>query len=227
MSHYLCRMLIAAFKAFADLASADFRAVFAKAVGLALGLFVALLVSVEAIFWFVSFVPWPWVETVLAVLTGVGLVVLFFFLMAPVTSLFAGFYLDSVAAKVEAKHYPTERPGVALSGLRSIGVALQFGLLVLAANILALPLVGLGIGIVVLVAVNAYLISREYFELAAMRYMSPLEARALRRANAFRIFVAGLLPAGLALVPIVNLVVPLFSTSYFVHLFKQVQRSLA
>jgi CysZ protein len=74
---------------------------------------------------------------------------------------------------------------------------------------------------------NAFLLGREYFEMAAMRHMPPAEARKLRKENSPQIFIAGLLPALLALVPIVNLAVPLFATSYFVHLFKQVRASSA
>mgnify|MGYP003348105753 CR=1 FL=1 len=82
-------------------------------------------------------------------------------------------------------------------------------------------LVFTGIGAAVLVAANAYLIGREYFELAASRHMSVAEARALRRANAPSIFMAGLLPALFALVPLLNLLMPLFATSYFIHVFKR------
>jgi CysZ protein len=60
-----------------------------------------------------------------------------------------------------------------------------------------------------------------------MRHMEPAEAKALRKENSPRIFLAGLVPALLALVPIVNIVVPLFSTAYFIHLFKQVRASSA
>jgi CysZ protein len=73
--------------------------------------------------------------------------------------------------------------------------------------------------------INAYLLSREYFEMAAMRFMEPQDAKDLRKTNGAAIFIAGLLPAVMSLVPFLNLTVPLFSTSYFVHLFKQVQRS--
>ena len=103
----------------------------------------------------------------------------------------------------------------------SLATSLQFAAVVLVVNILALPLVFTGIGAAVLVAANAYLIGREYFELAASRHMSVAEARALRRANAPSIFMAGLLPALFALVPLLNLLMPLFATSYFIHVFKR------
>lgn len=220
-------MVSAAFKALSDLASRDFRAVLWSSIGLTLILFLAVFAAVQAMFWFLTFVPWPWVETLIAVGAGLGLLVLFFFLMAPVTSLFAGLYLDRVAGLVENRHYEQDTPGEPLSGFRAIGISLQFGLLVLMCNILALPLVFMGFGVVVLFVINAYLISREYFEMVAMRFMAPDDAKALRKLNGARIFVAGFLPAILSAVPILNLAVPLFATSYFVHIFKQVQRSSA
>ena len=76
-----------------------------------------------------------------------------------------------------------------------------------------------------LIVANAYLLSREFFEMAAMRHMDVEDARHLRKANSPGIFVAGLLPALVSMVPIVNLVVPLFATAYFVHIFKGVRRT--
>ncbi len=220
-------MLSAAVKAIADVLSPEFRTVLWKAIGLSLLLFVGVLATVEAAFWFLTFFPWPWLETVAAIGAGLGLLVLFFFLMAPVTALFAGLYLDDVSAKVESKHYAKDVPGKPLPTLKALVVGLQFGLLVLAINILALPLVFTGVGAIILVVINAYLLSREYFEMAAMRHLDKQDAKDLRQQNGFQIFVAGLLPAVMALVPILNLLVPIFSTSYFVHLFKRVQKSSA
>jgi CysZ protein len=218
-------MMPAAFRALGDIFSPALRAVLIKAVGLALVLFIAVFLAVQALFWFLNFFPYPWLETLAAIGAGLGLFVAFFFLMAPVTAMFAGLYLDEVAAKVEAMHYPSDAPGQPQPALRSIAVGVQFGLLVLLVNILALPLVFTGFGAIVLVIINAYLLSREYFELAAMRFMTPAEAKAMRRENAVAVFSAGFLPALMALVPLVNLLVPLFATALFVHLFKQVRAS--
>ena len=78
---------------------------------------------------------------------------------------------------------------------------------------------------VALVAANAYLISREYFEMVAMRHMPVDDARLLRKQNTLQVFTAGLFPAALALIPVINVAAPLFATSYFVHIFKQVAAS--
>lgn len=220
-------MISAFFKALGDLLSTEFRSVLLKAIGLTLALFIALLVAVEIILSMLTLVPWPWAETVLAIGTGLVLVVAFFFLMAPVTAIFAGLFLDDIAQRVEARHYPRDVRGTPLTVTRSLVIALQFAAVVLVVNLAILPLVFTGIGAAVLIAANAYLIGREYFEMVAMRHMSVEEARLLRRAYTPRIFTAGIIPAILSVVPLLNLVVPLFATSYFVHIFKQVRASSA
>ncbi len=75
-----------------------------------------------------------------------------------------------------------------------------------------------------MLVVNSYLLSREYFTMVAVRHMPIAQAHDYRRANAGRIWAAGLIPAGLALVPFLNILVPLFSTSYFVHIYKRIRR---
>jgi CysZ protein len=220
-------MLNAAFKATGDLLSPEFRSVLLKAAGLTLALFLAILVGVELLLHYVSVIPWPWVETLAAVFAGATLLVGFFFLMAPVAAIFAGFFLDGIAEKVEAKHYPKDPRGTPLGTSAALAVSLQFAAFVLVVNLAVLPLVFTGIGAVALVIANAYLLSREYFEMVAMRHMPVDDARALRRENTPQIFVAGFLPAVLALVPIANLLVPLFATSYFTHIFKGVRASSA
>jgi CysZ protein len=214
-------MLRATFKALGDLLSPEFRAVLLKAIGLTLALFIGVIIGVELLLSSITFIPWGWVQTLAQIGTGLGLVVAFFFLMSPVTAVFAGLYLDRIAALVETKHYPNDHPGTPLSGLRAMMISMQFALIVLLVNLAVLPLVFTGIGIFALVAANAYLLSREYFEMVAMRHVEVDVAKQFRKDNAVPIFVAGLVPALLAIIPLVNLVVPLFATSYFVHIFKQ------
>jgi CysZ protein len=100
----------------------------------------------------------------------------------------------------------------------------KFFLLMLAVNIAALPAVFIGLGVVALILANAYLLSREYFEMVARRHMSSGSAAVLRRQNGPSVLLAGTVPALLSLVPIVNLAVPLFATSFFTHVFKSVRR---
>ncbi len=215
-------MISAALKALGDMFSPRFRSVLWKAIGLSILLFVAILIGVEVVLSIMVAFPWPWLETVLAVATGLGLLAAFVFLMAPVTAVFAGLFLDEIAELVEQRDYAGDRPGRPLSNSTGLMIGIQFGLLVLAVNLMVLPLLFLGIGAAIKVCADAYLLGREYFQMVAMRHLPVADAKALRKANAGRVFAAGLIPAGLALVPIVNFLVPLFSTAYFVHIFKKV-----
>jgi CysZ protein len=220
-------MLSAGFKALGDLFSTEFRSVLLKALGLTLALFVCVLIGVEFLLVSLTQFSWPWADWVLGVGTGVALVVAFFFLMSPVTAGFAGLFLDQIAEKVEARHYPHDRRGTPLPTSKAIGTALQFFLVVLVVNLAVLPVVLFGVGAVALVGANAYLLSREYFEMVAMRHMPPDDAKILRRENGPAVFLAGLVPAVFSLVPVVNLLVPLFATSFFTHFFKSVRSSSA
>jgi CysZ protein len=190
-----------------------------------LALFIAILVGVEVLLSTLTLIPWAWAQTLAAIGAGLGLLVAFFFMMSPVMAIFAGLYLDSIAAKVEERHYPSHPAGTPLSTFRAISTSLQFALVILLVNLAVLPLVFTGIGVVALVVANAYLLSREYFEMVAMRHMNVEEARAFRRENTPQVFAAGLVPALLSIIPVVNLVVPLFATSFFVHIFKRVRAS--
>ena len=218
-------MIKASFLALSDLLSPPFRAVLLKAIGLTLALFIAVFLATEFLINTLTLLPWPWAETLLAVGTGVALFVAFFFLMAPVTAIFAGFFLDDIAARVETAHYPRDPPGRPLGLTQALTTSAQFAIIVLAVNLLALPMVFFAVGAFVLVVANAYLISREYFEMIAMRHMGVAEARLLRRENSPAILLAGFVPALLSLVPFANLLTPLFATAYFVHIFKGVTAS--
>ena len=215
-------MIAALFKAVNDITSPELRGVLWKSIAFSMALFAALWIGIEFTLSTLTLIPWPWLTTALQVTTGLGLFAAFFFMMAPVTALFAGLFQDSISAKLEARHYPSERPGKQLSMIAGLVTALKFAALALGVNLVVLPLVFFaGFGAVLMWLANAYLISREYFTLAAARYMPLEQAVALRHENALRIFIAGLVPGALALVPFVNFVTPVFSTSYFLHFFKQ------
>jgi len=218
-------MLIAASRALTDVASAELRTILLRALMLTLLLVAVVIVCMEILLSMAVELSWPWADWAMGLGIGIFLVIASLFLMPPTVSLFAGLFLDEVAVLVERKHYSMDKPGIALSGFASLWMALRFFALGLLVNLLLLPSIAFGVGAILMLGVNAYLISREYFEMAAMRHMTAYEARDLRRNNAAMVFVAGIIPAVLSFTPLVNLIAPLFSTGYFIHLFKQVQAS--
>jgi CysZ protein len=218
-------MLSAAGQAFNDLFTPPFRAVLLKCVAFTVGLFVLLIVAIE---WsFSHFAQWPdWIETSIQWLGGLALVVGSIFLIPPVTSLIAGLYLDDIAAVVEREHYPADPPGKELPTLQAIGVALRFFLVVLLVSLIALFLLLIpGVNLIAFYLGNGYLLGREYFELAAMRHLPPPEAKRLRKANRLTVLMGGLIIAGIASVPFLNLITPLFATGFMVRMFKSLAPS--
>jgi len=217
-------MLGAAGQAFQELFTPPFRAVLIKCVGFTIGLLILLVVAVE---WtFSHFVQWPgWIETTIEWLGGLALVVGSIFLIPPVTSLIAGLYLDDIAAQVERTQYPADPPGRELSAPAAIGLALKFFVVVLLVNIVALFLLLVpGVNLIAFYLGNGYLLGREYFELAAMRHLAPAEAKRLRKANQLTVFLCGLIIAGIASVPFLNLITPLFATAFMVRIYKGLAR---
>jgi len=218
-------MLAAAGQAFQELFTPPFRAVLWKCVGFTIALLALLIVAVE---WsFSHFVQWPgWVEKTMEWLGGLALVVGSIFLIPAVSSLIAGLYVDDIAAEVERTAYPQDPPGKELATLPAIGLALKFFIVVLAVNIVAVFLLLVpGINLIAFYLGNGYLLGREYFELAAMRHLPLAEARQLRKANRITVLLCGLIIAGIASIPILNLITPLFATAFMVRIYKGLSRA--
>ncbi len=116
-------------------------------------------------------------------------------------------------------------PGTALPAGQAIVLASRFAVVSLLVNILALLLLLVpGVNLVAFFTANAYLLGREYFELAAMRYRPIAEAKALREHHGLCIFLYGMPLAALLAVPILNLLTPLFATAFMVRIHKRMMR---
>jgi CysZ protein len=104
-------------------------------------------------------------------------------------------------------------------------VSLKFLGVVVLGNIAALFLLFVpGINLIAFFVINAYLLGREFFEFAAMRYRSESEAKALRSQYGVTVFLAGLVIAGFLAIPIVNLLTPLFAAAMMIHLHKAISQ---
>jgi len=202
------------------------RAILYKSLALTLAMLALAWIIVERLVAGVLAPAQGWVAAALSILAGLGLFVGMIFLVAPITSLVAGFFLDDLAALVEAEIDPNGSGGRGLPAGQAMLLAIRFFGFSLAMNIVALVLLLVpGVNLVAFLAVNAYVLGREYFELAAMRYHSVEAARALRQAHALEVFVAGLLIAAFVVIPVVNLATPLFATALMVRLRHKIDRT--
>src|SRR5882762_2970553 len=168
-------MLDAAVKALSQILSPPMRSILWRSIGLALVLITVLAVGLQRLLsWFAVYGE-DWAEAmvgpgfhtplnilawIVSIAAGLGVVVGAVFLMPAITSLVASVFVDEIADHVEREHYPAEPP---LTALPFVFVA--------------------GAGFIAFFIATAWLLGREYFELAAMRFRGPAEAKAMRKAN--------------------------------------------
>lgn len=230
-------MFDAALKALSQILSPPMRSILWKSVGLALVLIVAAAVALQRALSWLAGSGEIWAETmigsdyhtlinvlawIVSIAAGLGIVVGAVFLMPAITSLVASVFVDDVADIVEREHYPAERPGVALPVGRAITEGSKTALLTILVYLIALPFVLVaGAGFIVFFIATAWLLGREYFELAAMRFRTPEEAKLMRKQNSAIVFTAGLFIAAFVSIPIVNLATPLFGMAFMVHMHKR------
>ena len=230
-------MLDAALKALSQILSPPMRSILWKSVGLALVLIVAAAVALQRLLSWLAGSGELWAETmvgsdyhmlinilawIVSIAAGLGIVVGAVFLMPAISSLVASVFVDDVADIVELEHYPAERPGKALPVGRAVVEGSKTALLTILVYLIALPFVLIaGAGFIVFFIATAWLLGREYFELAAMRFRSPEEAKIMRKQNSATVFAAGLFIAAFVSIPIVNLATPLFGMAFMVHMHKR------
>jgi CysZ protein len=234
-------MLDDAVKAIAQMFSPPLRAVLWKSIALALALIVVIAaVLYRLIMWLVGtgstftdtalgpYAHWP-IEVIawlLSVAAGLLIIVGGVMLMPAVTALVASFFADQIADEVERTNYPADPPGTALPLWRAVFEGVKIALLAVVVYLCAAPfLLAAGLGAMIFFLATAWLLGREYFELAAMRFRPPAEAKALRKYNATTVYVGGLLIAAFVSIPIVNLATPIFAMALMVHVHKRLSVS--
>ncbi|HTO34523.1 MAG TPA: sulfate transporter family protein [Pararhizobium sp.] len=222
--------------AFANLFAPETRSVFWKVLGLTILALVGLWLALREVFvylalpWLDALIPgtagWEgWLTFVIGIFASFGLALALALLLAPVTALIAGLFLDDVAEVVERRDYAGEPAGRPLPLGEAIAGTLKFLGVIIVGNIIALFLLLIpGINLIAFFLVNGYLLGREFFEFAAMRHRPAAEARLFRAKYAGTVFLAGLILAAFLAVPLLNLLTPLFAAGMMVHLHKKLSR---
>jgi len=226
-------------RALAQVTDPAFRGVLLKSLGWTVLLLGPFVVGFAAFIGMISgFLAWilpasvslPWIgsfSTGAASLSGFGWTVLLFLssvLMIPVAAAFVGFYQEDIAARVEARYYPSLPPAAPISfsdglwdGARFLGF---FAVVNIAALVVYLssPL----LAPYVFWLVNGLLLGRQFFELAAMRRIGRKPALKLLRRHYVQIWAAGVLLAIPMTIPVFNLVLPIIGVAVYTHMFHRV-----
>ena len=230
-------MIEDAINAITQMFSPPLRAILWKTIALALALIIVVSVVLERLIMLAVGAGGASVETtlgpaahmpvavlawLLSIAAGLGIVVGSVMLMPAVTAVVGSFFADAIADEVEREHYPADPPGRALPLSLALWEGAKTALLAIAIYLCAAPLILFaGFGAVIFFLATAYILGREYFELAAMRFRPPAEAKALRRDNALQVYIGGLLIAAFVSIPLLNLATPLFAMALMVHVHKR------
>ena len=217
------------FKAISQLPDPRFRRVLLMGVGLTIALLVGayagLLWLIESLTGETTTLPGVGEVTWVGDLLGWGslglMIVLSIFLMVPVASAITSLFLDDIAHAVEQEHYPGLPPVIRVPFWDGVKDTVNFLGVLIGANLLAfiayafLPF----LAIPIFYALNGYLLSREYFQLAAMRRIGREAAQEMRKAYAGTIWFAGCLMVVPLSIPLINLIVPVLGAATFTHLY--------
>lgn len=167
---------------------------------------------------------WPKFQTLL---TWGGWTVSFIaaLLLFPTTFvLVQSLFQESVADRVEEKYYPRLPSADGAPFFASLWRGLRFFLVMLSLNLGAAPLYFgmsflLGSGAVVYTILNGWLSGREYYEVVAHRRLAGNQVDEARKQNWFSVFLTGLMITLLGMIPVVNLLAPIWGAAAMVHVF--------
>ncbi len=154
-------------------------------------------------------------------LSGVGsllVLVVGWFTFPLIVTAMCGVFLEPLADRIERRHYPLAPAPRKVPLGEQIHSSLRVLIRGIGWNLLALPFYFIPVlNVVVYVLLNSFLLSREYFQVVAMRHVSLAEAKNLYRDHRKEMLRGGLTLALLFVIPGVNLCAPLLATAWMVH----------
>jgi CysZ protein len=168
--------------------------------------------------WLDSLVNW-----VVGAITGIA----GWFMLPALVVLMAGMFQEKTIDRVERVYYPDRVRSQEPRFWPDLRHDLRFTLLALGLNLLVLPLYLFGIGFLVSIALNSYLLGREFFESAAGYHLGKPEAKAMGDRNRAAVYGGGLLITLMTLVPLLNLFVPILAIVWMVHVYHSLRNRAA
>ena len=208
-----------------ELAEPSARRLVLRSVLVAVGTFALLVVAVTTILSRLDATGLAWLDTLLTIVGSTAALVLAWFLFPVVIAAALGWFAEDIALAVERRYYPDLPPPAGMGVGESVWTTVRFTAIALLLNLLALPLYLLpGPNVLFYLALNGYLLGREYFELVAGRRLRWSTVAALRQRARGRLWLAGVVIALLLMVPLFNLLAPVVAIAFMVHVFEGLRR---
>lgn len=219
-------MFFSAFvKAFSQLFDVSLRKWLGYSLLLAIGTIAGLMVVTGLVLDSLALSEDGSVKFLIQALGVLGNVILAFLLFPGVMVLWIGIFADPITRAVEQKYYPQDPPGQDVP----IGVGIRsavkfFGLWAGLNLVLVLPSLMIPIPLVTTIlfyGVNAWLLSREFFEQAALRHVPiPIKDEMVERYGR-KLTFNGVFITFLHQIPFLNLFAPVMSLAAMLHIFKE------
>jgi len=220
-------MLTALCRALYALSTPPLRRIVALGLAVAILTFALLWLAVAGVLYNIAFFDWRPLNWLADLMGGLAVLALSWLFFPAVVTLIMCFFLERIAAAVEALDYPGCSPPRRQPILETLGMMLRLTALTLLLNLLALPVYLLlpGINLFLFLALNGYLLGREYFEVVALRRLDAAATRAARNRFGLRVFLGGIVIAALFALPLINLVASVVATAFMLHVFEALPRA--
>jgi len=167
-----------------------------------------------------------WLDTAITWLVGVVLGIGGWFMLPVLLILISAAFQEITINEVEQTEYPEEKRAEQPHFWTDIRHDIRFTLKALLLNLLILPFYFIGIGFLLSVLLNSYLLGREFFENAAGYHLGKPRARELGRRHKKLIYGSGLVITLLTLLPVANLFSPIIAVVWMVHVYHEVKPQL-
>jgi CysZ protein len=219
-------MLNALFRALEDLLSQPLRRVVALSLAIAVASFIGVWIGIALALEHLPTIGWRPLNWLIDLLGVVGVLLLSWLLFPALVTMVMGFFFERVIVAVESLHYPGRGPTRRQSIREAVVIGFRLMLLSVALNLLALPIYVLfpGINIFVFLGLNGYLFGQEYFDVVALRRLDIGAAKAVHHRFGARIFLAGVIIAGLFALPFINFFAPVIAAAFMLHVFEGLPR---
>lgn len=209
-----------------------FRGVMLTAVGAAAATLVISTLALNA-YWPESYtVGWDWLDEFGNEIASAGFWVIVtvgsYFLFPGIVTMVMGVLADQIAGAVEDEYYPNRLGTRKVPVSDTVWSAAKLTLLMIFINILAaIPYLILFVftastgALALFIAINGYLLGREYYEMVAIRHVNQRAVTTSRITHSGKIFMVGAMIAGMFLVPFLNILAPIIGAAMMTHIVHQ------
>ena len=207
-----------------DLCDADMRVIVFKTISLSVVVVLGLALVIWGLSNSIQIFELSFLNKLVSWAVSVILFITASAVLGPLVIVIGSIYSEDIAHHVEKKHYPN-RIGHRLVGVaESIKTGGRLLLKSLIVNIILIPIYIVGgffpiINVLIFFGVNGYLLSREWFEIAASRHFEPDDRASFWKANRVGSTFIGMIIMCLSIVPLLNLISAMLGMIITIHFF--------